>query len=193
MKGRSLRDTVGLIRQNLYISEPIQVFRQEINAQPDDLSERIDGVTIEKGDLEHLAQAARALQPLPWEFQCHSFDGVADFFIARNQDGVQHISWIYYHDDRNRLLTLGHEEAEIKFCLTLPPMRGKGIYPIVIRSIVEYLGSKGLENVYMCVHRDNRSSIRGIEKAGFRYAGELRFKKVLGIQVSSRFDTTTRQ
>ena len=117
------------------------------------------------------------LKPLPWEFQCHAFDKVEDFFIARNQEGIQHISWIYYHHNHNRLLALGENEAEIKFCLTLPAARGLGVYPRVINAIRLYVERRGIKRLFMCVHQDNHSSIKGIEKAGFTACGKDQFAK----------------
>jgi RimJ/RimL family protein N-acetyltransferase len=190
MSGRSIRDTFDLIRSNLYLNYPIRVYRQEIRDGVECLSRSVGDVVIEKGDVELLSLAAETLTPLPWEFQCHTFDGVTDFFVAKNEEGIQHISWIYYDCDHNRLLSLQPTEAEIKFCLTMPFLRGQGIYPTVVKSIIQYLGGNGFKNVYMCVHPENSASIRGIEKAGFHYVGNIKLKKVFGLQVSKRFDTT---
>jgi len=179
------------LKQTLFFDELILVYKLDtikIQAQP----EEVEGVIIKKGDLEDLKQARQTLKPLPWEFQCYEFDGVNDFFVAKDDGGIQHISWIYFHDHRNRLLSLGKREAEIKFCLTLPAARGRGIYPKILLSALSYLNSCGIQRVYICVHKDNNSSIRGIEKAGFTRVGEIKLKKFMGIQMSPRFDTYRR-
>lgn len=180
----------GLLKKSLFFNESIVVFMQDIVATAEQVPDSIDDIRIVKGDLSDLEQAEQTLNPIPWEFQCHKYDGVKDFFVAKNIDSVQHISWIYFHNHRNRLLSLGEREAEIKFCLTLPALRGRGIYPTVIRKIMNYLNSKGLNRVYMCVHKDNHPSIRGIEKAGFRRVGEIRLRKLMGVQISPCFDTS---
>lgn len=179
-----------LISRTLFFNEPIIVYKLDLSTKVVQRFEQVDGVEIKKGNFDDLEQARQTLKPLPWEFQCHEFDGVEDFFVARDDGGVQHISWVYLHHDRNRLLTLGDREAEIKFCLTLPALRGRGIYPRVILLILNYLNLKGIHRVFMCVHRDNQPSIRGIEKAGFMRVSEVRLRKFMGIQISSRFDTS---
>lgn len=186
----SFQGFLELLKKTLFFNEPILVYRRDIPQDEAQVPPSIDEVRIEKGDSSDLEQAEQALDPLPWEFQCHRYDSVDDFFVAKDADGVQHISWIYFHIHRNRLLSLGERDAEIKFCLTLPALRGRGIYPKVILSIMEYLNSKDMHRVFMCVHRDNQPSIRGIEKAGFTSVGEINLRKIMGIQFSSRFDTT---
>ncbi|KJS03128.1 MAG: hypothetical protein VR65_02485 [Desulfobulbaceae bacterium BRH_c16a] len=191
LKELSLKEFFSLLKQTLFFDELILVYKLDtikIQAQP----EEVEGVIIKKGDLEDLKQARQTLKPLPWEFQCYEFDGVNDFFVAKDDGGIQHISWIYFHDHRNRLLSLGKREAEIKFCLTLPAARGRGIYPKILLSALSYLNSCGIQRVYICVHKDNNSSIRGIEKAGFTRVGEIKLKKFMGIQMSPRFDTYRR-
>lgn len=50
-------------------------------------------------------------------------------------------------------------------CITKPEERGKGFYPILLCYISNlYLNS----NKYMIVHESNLSSIKGIEKTGFK-------------------------
>lgn len=188
-KELSFFDFIRLLVRSLYFCDPILIYQRKIKCDDRQTSNEIADYIIEKGCLEDLAKDKQNLEPLPWEFQCHLFDNVKDFFIAKNSDGIQHISWIYYHDHHNRLLSLGEKEAEVKFCLTLQAARGLGIYPRVINSIMEYLGKSGMNRVFMCVHEENQPSIRGIEKAGFTLVGKVNMKKVLGFQVSRRFIT----
>ena len=188
-KELSFNEFVGLLKESLFFNEPILVYQYDISQKAFAPVEPIEGVTIKKGSLRDLDQAHQSNKPVPWEFECDKYDGVKDFFVATDAAGVQHISWIYYHDNRNRLLSLNPQEAEIKFCLTLPALRGRGIYPKVILEILNYLSKKGIKRVYMCVHRDNHASIRGIEKAGFQKVGDIVLKKLFGLQISARFDT----
>lgn len=190
LKELSLKQFLCLLKQALFFNEPILVYKLDIAQAKAQQLEPVDGVRIEKGNLSDLEQAGQTVKPLPWEFQCHEFDGVEDFFVAKDAEGVKHISWVYFHHHHNRILSLGEREAEIKFCLTLPSLRGRGIYPRVILSILNYLNTKGMHRIFMCVHRDNHPSIRGIEKAGFMRVGEIRLKKIMGIQLSPQFDTS---
>ncbi len=189
LKNYKFNDFFKLILENVYIDEPISIYMQKIDYKLNVGEGLNSDVTIEKGDINTIDKDSKHLKPLPWEFKCHKFDDVSDFFIAKNNDGVQHISWIYYKNNRNRLLTLGDKEAEIKFCLTMPVLRGKGVYPNVVKTIINYLAHGGYTTVFMCVHPDNQASVRGIEKAGFIYLDSIRLKKILGMQVSKRFNT----
>lgn len=187
-----LKEFLGLLKATLFCDEPVLIYKYDLQGKSIGRVLSDDGLEFRKGQAKDLERVARAIKPLPWEFQCHNFDGVEDFFIAEDDSGIHHISWVYFRKHRNRFLALGEREAEIKFCLTLPALRGRGIYPRVLLSILEYLHSMGIERVFMCVHRDNHSSIRGIEKAGFVRVGENRLKKVAGFQVSPRFNTHRR-
>lgn len=149
----------------------------------------IDGIIIKKGTLSDLEEARKRLKPCPWEFQCHIYDGVKDFFVAKDSAGIQHISWVYTNRLRNRVLRMRENEAEIKFSMTMPTHRGRGIYPRVITSIVYEFGKQNIDRFFICANHDNPPSIRGIEKAGFELAGKVLLRKFMGIQISQRFNT----
>lgn len=51
-------------------------------------------------------------------------------------------------------------------------VKGKGIYPCVIRHIMEVLGDENTV-FYMVASQDNKKSIRGIEKAGLVECGTI--------------------
>lgn len=65
------------------------------------------------------------------------------------------------------------EDYVIGPCQTVPAHRGKGIYPYVIRYIMEVIGSEDAV-FYMFASHDNEKSIRGIQKAGFIECGTIR-------------------
>ena len=189
-KGSSFRGFFYLLGNALFFNKSIIIYGKNIsNTEIEDFGS-YPGIKMEKGTLLELEKAKKIIVPLPWEFQCHEYDGVLDFFVAKNSEGIQHISWIYFHIHRNRLLSLAKNEAEIKYCLTIPAFRGCGIYHRVIHSIINYLRIKDIRRVFMCVLKENKPSIRGIEKAGFKKVGEIRLRKIMGIQISSRFDTS---
>lgn len=139
---------------------------------------------VVKGQPAHLAMERETRNPIPWELQCDVYDGIRDFFIYEENGRLGHISWLYYKDDPNRILRLENSECEVKFCLTFPEFRGKGLYPAALRAIQHYLKMQGCLQCFICVEADNIASIRGIEKAGFQRVGSTRLRKVLGVQVS---------
>jgi len=186
---RTLLEFVMLILKNIYQADPILVYAYNLKHFRHMPLPGLEGYEISKGTPLDLAAARERLTPIPWEFQCDLFDNVTDFFVAKDSSGIQCICWIYYPEDHNRILKLMQCEAEIKFCLTLPDARGKGLYPMVINAILDYLGSKGFSKAYMCVHKDNKSSIRGIEKAGFARIGSVTLRRIAGFQISKRLVT----
>jgi RimJ/RimL family protein N-acetyltransferase len=178
-----------VFRGFLFRSDPILIFKLDLGEPSKGELEGFHDVDILKGSHSELDRSREQLRPLPWEFQCHHYDGVEDFFIARNIEGIQHISWIYYRKDPNRILLLKEREAEIKYCLTLAPFRGRGLYPRVLAAIAHFLRRRGFSRVFICVRADNHPSIRGIEKAGFTYAAQVQLRKCFGVQLSRKVDT----
>lgn len=61
------------------------------------------------------------------------------------------------------------DDWEIGPCFTAPAWRGLGIYPTVLKRII----SRGGGRYYMIVSPANASSIRGVEKAGFKVCGKV--------------------
>ncbi len=180
----SFAEFLAAAGRSLFRNDPILVYVKELD-RPD--AAQRGRVRIEKGCIEELEATASALDRPPWEFQCHRYDGVSDFFVVKSGTVFQHISWIYYWNDPNRILSLGKEDAEVKYCLTLPAFRGRGLYPATLRSIASFLRKRSFRRLFICVHRDNAPSIAGIEKAGFSREAEIRLRKALGIQISTPF------
>jgi RimJ/RimL family protein N-acetyltransferase len=186
----SFSDFLSLLGKTMYLNEPYLVYKADVDQRERLKFPLSEGICIKQGTIAELEQERNALRNCPMEFRCHLLDDVEDFFIATDGHGIQHISWIYSHFHHNRLLSLSEGEVEIKHCLTTPALRGRGIYPKVINEIMNYAEENWIRRVFMCVHPENHPSIRGIEKAGFKLTGNVRFRKFLGIQVSKRLITS---
>jgi len=190
---------ISALYRNLTIKEFFQtIFRsftrkEKILIFQFDLSKMKSSNTFEasiiKGDNSHLLHETSRNDKIPWEYQCNEYDGVQDFFILLDEKEIKHISWIYYKNDPNRILSLKADEAEIKYCLTVEQCRGKGIYPKVLKTILMYLQARGFKKVFICANHKNTSSIRGITKAGFEYCGELYLMKFVGFQISKKYSS----
>lgn len=189
LRGRSFAEMMVLAKTSLFRDEPILVYSLKVSEVKGEKEGESKEPEVRKGDVLELERLQGLFRPVPWEFQCYRYDGVRDFFIAQNRDGIQHISWVYYEESPNRILRLGTQEAEIKYSLTLPPFRGRGVYPRVLKNIVRFLGQRGFNRAFICVREDNQPSIRAIEKAGFKSVGRVHLRKMMGVQVSKRFDT----
>lgn len=192
LKNYSFKDALSIIKATLYVNEPYYIYF--LNTKYESYSDcQNNGIDIANGSLEEINEFKNALSIIPWEFQCHEHDGVNDFYIARENSVIQHISWLYYNSHHNRLLALGDNEVEVKYCLTLPRYRGRGVYPLVLKKILHDAKAKNINRVFMCVRQKNHPSIRGIEKAGFKRAGTFRLLRILGIQISCRISTSNLQ
>jgi RimJ/RimL family protein N-acetyltransferase len=186
MRERPLFEIALVLAGALFKRESIVIYRRELEGSvgPANRPGEGDIARGNAGDLETLRQRPG---PVPWEFCCDRLDGVTDFFVGRSNGSIGHISWIYYRKDPNRIIDLAPDEAEIKYSLTLPEFRGQGLYPATLGRIREFLRKKGYKRVFICVRADNRSSLRGIEKAGFQRTAKIRLVKIMGVQVSRRY------
>ena len=187
LKGLTFRDVLALVKSSLFRNDPMIIYLLE-TSQVEEVTDNALGKTIiRKGNIEKLKEINRRFKRIPWEFQCHKYDNVKDFFIASDGDEIQHIIWIYYQHDPNRFIRLGPNDAEVKYGLTLSPYRGQRIFPNALKTLTRYLKQKGFSRLYGFVHVDNHPSIRGLEKAGFKRIGRIRLRKVMGIQVSRKY------
>lgn len=184
----SLREFIAFLWSSLFRNERVLIYCKSLR-KPDVIDLKNNIFPIVKGKLADLECVSKHLGRVPWEFQCHRYDRVTDFFVYKKNGTIGHISWLYYKDDPNRTLRLGDKECEIVFCLTFPEFRGKGLYPAALQTIQRYLKEQGYQRCFICVNDDNLSSIRGIEKSGFQRAGSMRFRKVFGFQISRRYET----
>jgi ribosomal protein S18 acetylase RimI-like enzyme len=177
-------EIAGFVAQSLFKNDGILVYGRDLRAGFRIQSRPESAQLIAKGEVADLAACRSGEPPIPWECKCDVFDGVTDFFVHRDGGRIGHISWLYYKDHPNRLLRLSEGECEIKFCLTFPTFRGRGLYPAALSAIQAYLTQQGYQRCFICVKEDNIPSIRGIEKAGFHRLGSLRMLKAFGLQIS---------
>ena len=184
----SLREFITFLWHALFKSERLLIYCRSL-VDSEIIDEQLTTVRVRKGELADLESARKHLGRLVWEYQCDRYDGVSDYFVYQRNGVIGHISWLYYWEDPNRLLRLGEKECEIKFCLTLPELRGQGLYPAALQMAQRYLKESGYERCFICVKKDNLSSIRGIEKSGVQLVGKMRLRKLFGLQISSKSDT----
>ena len=148
------------------------------------------GVVIKKGDINELNDFCNRTGENAWEFKCYKYDGVKDFFIARDANTIRCITWIYRKDDFNRFLIMGEEDALLQYGLTLPQYRGQRLLPAVLQAIAKYLKNQGCKKVYVLIECRNNASIKGTTRAGFVKVGQMRLIKIFGIQISKKLDVS---
>jgi len=184
-RSMSVQQFVTFVRRSLFTDERIWIYCKSLD-ELDTANPCESVVGIVRGEPADLQSARAGLTQVLWELRCDQYDGVSDFFVHRENGRIGHISWLYYHNDPNRILRLGNRECEVKFCLTFPSFRGKGLYPAALQAAQRYLKGQGYLRCFVCAKDDNASSIRGIEKAGFRRAGVVRVRKAFGVQISRK-------
>jgi RimJ/RimL family protein N-acetyltransferase len=189
-KELSFKQFLMLIFQNLYQNDSMLIYVYDLKEAQTTSNAPLENFVIQKGEISELEKLGKQFDPIPWELKCNEYDGVEDFFIVRNGDSLQHINWIYYSHHHNRNLILGKKEAEFKFGLTFPQYRGRGLQPLVLDAMAQYLQKKGFQRVFACVLPENKPSIRGIEKAGFKRVGKTRLRKILGVRISKKINTS---
>ena len=182
-RSMSLGEFVGLLRLLLFRDDEILVYCRSLEDLDAGIPDK-ERSLIAKGRPVDLSLERQARRPVPWELQCDVYDGVRDFFVHKQNERLGHVSWLYYKGDPNRILRLDEGDCEVKFCLTFPEFRGRGLYPAALQVIQLYLKERGYRRCFICVKSDNPASIRGIEKAGFRRVGATRLRKILGVQIS---------
>lgn len=71
-------------------------------------------------------------------------------------------------------------DAYVYESFTRPEARGKGVYPLALRSIASGLYRDDCKRVWVGVEAGNQASLRAVAKAGFRDAGSIRFGRRWG-------------
>lgn len=184
----SFPEFIAFLWNSLFKNERTLIYCMSLQ-KSDSIDQKKNVIPVVKGDIADLECSRKRLERLAWELQCDLYDGVKDFFLYRESETIEHISWLYYKEDPNRILRLGEKECEIKFCLTFPGFRGRGLYPAALQAIQRYLKEQGYHRCFICVKDGNLPSIRGIEKSGFHLAGRMHVRKAFGFQISRRRET----
>lgn len=97
------------------------------------------------------------------------------YFIV--EDGVYvHSSTLF--NKLNILKLIQKKGPAIGDCYTNPDYRGNSIYPFVINYISnEMLIENKIKELFIIVNSDNRSSLQGVEKAGFKKFASIKARR----------------
>lgn len=77
-----------------------------------------------------------------------------------------------------RFVKVPEEQVYLWNFRTMEPWRGKGFYPVLLQQIIKSEMELGTEKLWIIAKPENKSSYRGMIKAGFTIAGELSFNAV---------------
>jgi hypothetical protein len=99
-------------------------------------------------------------------------------YYIKKDDKIIHISYLF--NSLNVLKLIRKKGPAIGDCFTDTLHRGKSIYPFVINNIAnEIVAQSKFPEVFILVNSNNKSSIKGIEKAGFILHSKIVAKRFL--------------
>jgi hypothetical protein len=124
-----------------------------------------DGLQIQRFDIA---------QPSPWPGVNAQLSPSREVYLVAVGDVIAHQSWIMTDVLNPAAFGFDSNVPVIAECTTDPAFRGRNLYPVTLRHIVEDVGRRrGLPFLYITVAPTNTASIRGIEKAGGRLLAHL--------------------
>jgi RimJ/RimL family protein N-acetyltransferase len=92
-------------------------------------------------------------------------------------DDLAHVSWMIPHEHDRLLavrnLKLRPGEAEITHAITPVGFRGRGLFPTMIKQLMEVARERGYATVWAIAGESNNASQRAITKAGFVRHGDI--------------------
>ncbi|MFC1884333.1 hypothetical protein ACFL2O_06160 [Thermodesulfobacteriota bacterium] len=187
-KEHSFKESASLLLKALFKADRIDIYMNDLSNDYEKELPIEKTYNIDKGAAEDLKKWKKEYDPTPWELMVDEYDEIDDFFVCKTKDGrLAHISWIYSSKDKNRIMFLKIDEAEIKYSLTFPEFRGESLFPTTLLEIRRYLKKKGYKKLFINVLENNLASKRGISKAGFKKIAKMRLVKIMGIQLSKKY------
>lgn len=115
---------------------------------------------------EHLSWRSYLLRA--W-FALISKGNLTIYYTLAKDDTISHTSYLVRKN--YKFPFMGSKDYHIGPCFTHPNYRGQNIYPFVLNFIGQHISSAS--HIFMLVGPANKSSIRGVEKAGFVRIGEV--------------------
>lgn len=101
--------------------------------------------------------------------------GKARVYFCKHKENLIHTSYVI--PKCYKFPFLNNNDYEIGPCFTYPEYRGQGYYPAMLRYICSSVGYEKTV-FYMIVDENNASSIKGIEKAGFKRCGSVEITRL---------------
>ena len=120
-----------------------------------------------------------------YSIQFQKIDENKSRYFIRIEDNVVHESFAYRKLFIQKLIRT--KGPTIGDCKTIDAFKGKSIYPYVINYIANQELEKGAKEVFINVSPSNISSIKGIEKAGFKPFLHVKAKRFLFFYFKTEF------
>lgn len=108
----------------------------------------------------------------------------AHCYLVTDGEMLIHESWVFRGSMMLHRLGVSLSCPVIGECVTAPGYRGLGLYPFALAEIARDLDSELIPDLsapaYVLVDQGNGASIRGLDKAGYRLAGQASGVRVAG-------------
>lgn len=171
------------LRTKLYWRAQFVRFHVDLEAWPITPPSNRPGVEAREGTFEELRRFRETQARLPIQFYADETHGARRFYLGLADGKIGHISWVYAQGDQVRQMVLGAGDIMLEGAYTFADFRGRGLLSAVERAALNDAKGEGKQNAYTHVSTDNRASLRGVWKTGFRPAGLLTWRWVLGISI----------
>lgn len=102
-------------------------------------------------------------------------------FVVESHGRLLHASWVTtsgaWTRELGAYLRPPPRTAYIYESFTHPDARGRGLYPFALRAIASQAAGSGLDSLWVGVEASNPSSLRAVNKAGFRPVARLEYSR----------------
>jgi GNAT superfamily N-acetyltransferase len=153
----------------LYIGEELpHMHRQDISSL----------YSVKRFSMEHLSGVKRIDSRLtPYNLA----------YVVCESDEIVHESWVCFDTLLPSQYGFDSDLPVIGHSFTTPRYRGAGIYSYMLNYVLNDLKARNISiNAYVLVSSTNKTSIRGIERAGFRRLALLKGTRVLGCLIFNK-------
>lgn len=158
------------------------VYARDLSGSPGPERPGVDVIAVrESRDVDLLPSGIR--ERLQHRLGPHLASGGMLFCVVR-EGRLAHQSWVSVRQpsdvDPIAAVIEYRDFGYIGACETDPADRGLGLYPAALSRACDELRSRGLARAILTVSPDNKASISGIVRAGFRPAGKGRLTRRFG-------------
>lgn len=141
------------------------------------------GIDFRPATIADAPALASAMGPVDGRLARQRFQTNRQVFVGLRGDRVLTYCWLSFQTEGvgeiEGAIRVAPDEAYIWDCQTIPEQRGRGLYPVLLCSIAHFMRERGKRRVWSATTADNHASQRGFEKAGFRRAGILHYRRWL--------------
>jgi ribosomal protein S18 acetylase RimI-like enzyme len=143
-----------------------------------------------------LAVEYRMLDAAAWAVQRHTshipdrhlfparFARAEQFWTAQQADKILSYCWVTQEPveigEIRCVMNPRGDEVYLYDAFTFAEYRGQNLYPALLQQILDFGRQQGLRRALIFVLSDNRASVRGVQKAGFREFQRVTYRNILG-------------